>query len=556
MEFRQKTCRECEMPFVIREEDFAFYEAVSPLIKGEKYLIPPPTLCPKHREKRRLTYRNERNLYRRKSSLSGKEIISFFHPDSPFIAYAHDEWWSDSWDPLSYGRPFDFSRSFFEQFSELTLKVPRPPLVNNKAENSEYCNFTDGNKNCYLIISADDNEDCYYGELMAKNRSSVDLTWGMENELVYEGVECHHCYNVRFSQNCETCSESAFLLNCRSVRNSAFCVNLRNKEYHMFNKPASKEEYRKFMQSIAGSHAQYQEALKKFETLKKEFPIRKANNCISCENVLGDNVVNSKNIYQGFDIYDSRDCAYVMEGLRGNDCHDIAYYDKVQLCYESNSLIGYRLRFTNFCKNSSDILYCDNCHATKNCFGCVGLRNKEYCIFNKQYMKAEYEELVPRIIEHMKRLGEWGEFFPARYSYFAYNETVAQDFFPLTEEEARKQNIPWRRVSPNIDDLSPVSLPDNISEVDASICDKILTCEATGKRYRIIKPEFEFYKRMVLPLPRLCPDARYTRRLALRNPRTLFARRCARCNVDIFTIYAPDRPETVYCEKCYLEAVY
>jgi hypothetical protein len=36
----------------------------------------------------------------------------------------------------------------------------------------------------------------------------------------------------------------------------------------------------------------------------------------------------------------------------------------------------------------------------------------------------------------MKSTGEWGEFFPLPLSPFGYNETVAQDYFPLTSEEA------------------------------------------------------------------------------------------------------------------------
>ncbi|MDP2669631.1 MAG: hypothetical protein Q8O99_01100 [bacterium] len=35
-------------------------------------------------------------------------------------------------------------------------------------------------------------------------------------------------------------------------------------------------------------------------------------------------------------------------------------------------------------------------------FGCSNLRNKQYCIFNKQYTQEEYEQLVPKIITHMQ----------------------------------------------------------------------------------------------------------------------------------------------------------
>ena len=30
------------------------------------------------------------------------------------------------------------------------------------------------------------------------------------------------------------------------------------------------------------------------------------------------------------------------------------------------------------------------------------MKNKEYCIFNKQYTKEEYENIVPQLIEKMK----------------------------------------------------------------------------------------------------------------------------------------------------------
>jgi hypothetical protein len=85
-----------------------------------------------------------------------------------------------------------------------------------------------------------------------------------------------------------------------------------------------------------------------------------------------------------------------------------------------------------------------------NLFGCSGLKSASYCILNKQYTKAEYEILVPKIIEHMMKISspsdegdahraggvmEWGEFFPSSMSPFGYNETVAQEYYPMTRDE-------------------------------------------------------------------------------------------------------------------------
>ncbi|MBU0627024.1 hypothetical protein KKG31_00015 [Patescibacteria group bacterium] len=47
-----------------------FYSKVSPIIAGKKYLIPAPTLCPDCRQQRRISFRNERSLYKRKCDLT------------------------------------------------------------------------------------------------------------------------------------------------------------------------------------------------------------------------------------------------------------------------------------------------------------------------------------------------------------------------------------------------------------------------------------------------------------------------------------------------------
>jgi len=101
-----------------------------------------------------------------------------------------------------------------------------------------------------------------------------------------------------------------------------------------------------------------------------------------------------------------------------------------------------------------------------------------------------------------------------------------------------------------------IEMPDKIEDTSEDICKKILICEVTAKPYKIIPQEFEFYKKMNLPLARRCPDQRHRDRVALRNPRKLWDRKCSKCSKDIKTTYSPDRPEIVYCEKCYLEQVY
>src|SRR3989339_599233 len=184
----QKTCKQCDQSFIIEEEDLEFYNKISPTFNGEKYQIPVPTLCPNCPQQRRLSFRNERNLYNRKCDLTGKQIISIYSPDKPYKVYDQEAWWSDKWDPLEYGKEFDFSRPFFDQFKELQVVVPRVSLTNTNSENSEYTNYTANNKNCYLIFSNSygHNENCYYGTCLSKSKNCVDSINIFDCELTFD----------------------------------------------------------------------------------------------------------------------------------------------------------------------------------------------------------------------------------------------------------------------------------------------------------------------------------------------------------------------------------
>ena len=196
------------------------------------------------------------------------------------------------------------------------------------------------------------------------------------------------------------------------------------------------------------------------------------------------------------------------------------------------------------------------------CFGCIGLHNNEqYCILNKQYTKEEYETLVPRIIEKMRKDGEYGEFFPSSLSPFGYNETVAQEYYPLTKSEAIKDGVfswsDYESPFPTVEKIIPGSkLPDSIESIPDDILNWAIECEVTKKPFRIIKQELEFYRKHNLPIPRRHPDQRYLDRMSLRNPRKLFERKCDKCGKDMITTYAPERTEMVYCEECYNKVIY
>ena len=115
-------------------------------------------------------------------------------------------------------------------------------------------------------------------------------------------------------------------------------------------------------------------------------------------------------------------------------------WDNLGLWYEIIDvwINAYKNWFLIVCHGCSNTYYSVNCCDSEFLFGCYWLKNQKYCILNKQYTKEEYERLVPKVISKMKSNKEWWEFFPSNISPFWYNETVAQEFYPLEKSEAKK----------------------------------------------------------------------------------------------------------------------
>ncbi len=111
-----KSCIKCGDQFTITDCDFEFYQKLD---------VPEPTHCPVCRNKRRMVWRNDRTFYKRKCDMTGDLMISIYPEDAPFPVYHPEAWYSDKWNPMEFGRDYDFSKSFFEQYHELFLKVPR-----------------------------------------------------------------------------------------------------------------------------------------------------------------------------------------------------------------------------------------------------------------------------------------------------------------------------------------------------------------------------------------------------------------------------------------------
>jgi len=486
-----------------------------------------------------------------------------YGPDAPFPVYCHDCFFSDRWDPLSFGQPYREGAPFFEQMKELLMRTPRLSIINKQTENSEYSNYSFANKNCYLTFGSHYEEDCLYGAYSTKNRDCIDCLWLYGSELLYECLFSKNCHRSLFLDRCEDCADCSFSRDLKGCTDCLFCANLRQKKFYIFNQQYAEAEYRrKVREARLDTWSGLAEAKRIYlEELPKRFPVR-ALMQVACESCEGNTMTNCKNMRRSFFCADSEDCAYTVQTDNTFHAMDMDYmgYDRSERVYQTIGCQGLTDCIAcNACWHGSGLRSCQSCFSCHDCFGCISLQLKKRCILNREYSEDEYRRISGRIVEDMKREGTWGHFFPASLSPFAYNETMAKDWFPLTEKEAKALGYRWK-TGDEVPDVKKVisakDLPEKVTDIPDDVLNWAIRCATTKRPYRIVKKELEFHRSLNLPLPRHHPEERHRLRIQRRHQRKLWERTCANCQKAIVTSYAPERTEKVFCEECYLASVY
>ncbi|MDA2921923.1 hypothetical protein MYX07_01515 [Patescibacteria group bacterium AH-259-L07] len=552
MKSETKNCQNCKQQFVIEPDDFNFYEKIK---------VPVPKNCPRCRQQRRILFRNFKTLYKRNSDKSGKSVISMYSKKAAFPVWSHEEWWADDWDAKEYGRDYDFSLSFFEQFAELQKAVPHFAVMNTKSENCVYSNLTFRSKNCYLVFGCVDDENCAYGHIVWNSKDCFDNLYVYKAELCYECVDCLNSYRLLYSQECENCVDSVGLYDCKGCVNCIGCVGLKQKSYHIFNENVGKDRYEKFLiEHPLHDPRTITLILNKQMDLREKLPQRYFFGSHNT-NVSGNHIYNSKNIHHSFDVKSGENSKYVFTLRKAIDTYDASFSPDVELCYEVLAAQGgLRQFFSRNCVNSTDIYYSEDCFNSHGIFGCVGLRSDDYCILNKKYSKQEYESLKSKIIEHMKETGEWGRPHPPELSAFAYNESIVNEYIPLTKEQALAQGFRWEEDIPITSGKGTIAhdeLPTDPKGYSKDLLNHVLKCDTCSRNYRLIQLEVNFYKNIGLSLPRECFNCRHQKRMNSRSARQLFRGTCAHCGVDFQTSYSLSQQKEyrIFCDNCYLHEV-
>lgn len=548
MNSETKTCQNCKSSFEIQPEDFKFYEKINVLA---------PIECFHCRNRKRLAFWPFGKFHRRKSDLSGEDIITIFPPNAKFPVYKTSEWNSDDWQPPRM--VYDSGRPFFDQLRELQNKTPHPHQFGSNNLNCDYSDDVWESKNCYLSRSIANCEDISYSYRIIRCRDSYELTYCYDTEQSYDCSYCFKTYNVKYAFDVRDSFDSAFLYDCRNVSDCFMCWNLRGKKFHILNKPYSEEEYYKEIKKYKLTSWEEVEKIKKeFEKQVRENAIHRENINTKTFNSVGNFLTECKKCINSYFLESSENCRNIFRGLENKDSYDSSGIWRGELVYEIIQLTqGYKLKYSIFCTNCSDSEYLDFCNDCENCFGCVGLKKKQYCILNKQYTKEEYEKLVSEIKENMKKDGTFGKFFPPEMAYVGYNLSFGYFLYPLSKDEVEASGGTWEELEKaETKNININEYIDNVNTAAEEIIYKGFICAETGRPFNIRKEELDFYKKHEVPLPRTYPDVRTSKRIKQLFLIKPFPVKCFFCGKEIVSYYPTEfNYKKIACESCYLKEV-
>ena len=565
MQSEIKNCQNCKKDFIIEPDDFGFYEKID---------VPVPKLCSHCRRIRRLAWRNDTTLYSQECNLCAKKFISIYAPDTGFKVLCPKCFHGDGWDPYSYGVDYDPKKSFIEQTIDLYKNMPVLGVVNDNDIASINCLYTNDvafSKNCAMVFVAWRLENVFNSSHLAAGKDLADCFYvAEESQYTYDGVMVNNVSNCKSVFWTTSCVDCYFGYDLRGCNDCFMSSGLRNKKYFFKNKPYTKEEYNKIVESFKlYTRTGYKKAEFEFENFLKNKPRKYAElrNCINCS---GSDMIRAKNTHDSTFASFSEDSRYVHNGVSFKTCYDCTVGGETELAYEcitpDNS---YHSIATLESWKNNQIAYCIDCHSSKNSLGCVGLKKGEYCILNKKYLKADYDVLYNRIVEEMKMRGEWGEFFPIKYSPFGINETEAIKELNFSKEEAITAGYNWQdriQETKGKETISQDKVPDSIKDVNENITNEILSCKSCNRNYKILPNEFLLYKKLSVPIPMECFFCRYGKRERMRGGYDLLDRQCdcsrenhehkGRCENNFKTFFTNKESRPIYCERCYQQEVY
>lgn len=428
--------------------------------------------------------------------------------------------------------PYKGNKSFFDLLARLFSSIDQPDRLYFGVwnENSEYANSCFGVKNAYLSFEAgmwsknilysnivyNNCVDVVASQLITENCSVIYNCFNVTaSSYIFSSKFIHNSSQVYWSTNLVWCSDC---IGCDNMTNASFCY--KNTSY-------SRDQYLQ----IKERYLRQTNLIDIYDNLLNQWIH------IWSSNAIGSWLLNTHDVTNGYGLVNIKswnNICFFQWWSSSTNIYDVFHgWIECHHIYWSVS-IGENINHV-YCSiqiaKSSFLYYCSNLEGCSYCLWCIWLKNKSYCIFNKQYTKEERYDKVDEVFAQMEIDGTLGNFFPWSMSPFYFNDTAAyliDDSF--TKEEVEAKGYLWRDEPITVDipegvqtvkvselgkhegwsstssdwQKDPTATPldgDQERWIDPEIMKKVIVDEE-GNAYRVIPMEYDFLMKHGLPLPR------------------------------------------------------
>lgn len=548
--------RVCELTgekWLMTDEEIGWYK---------KFNVPPSKRSPLARTRLRCGFWTGFSWWNHKDPNTGKTLISYVHPATGLKVLADKEWHAN--DFSSIYREVDPSKSFFDQFRELQLRIPYPASRNVVEPENSIAAVSMGDRNSYFVLGC-------------KSEDSLFSIWvdGLSHSAMVNNAK--NIVNSYFVDNARNVHNSVYVRDSADVINSAFiflsvdvdscfgATNAYHKKYIWFDEQLTKGEWERRRAEVDFScRKTYEAYLEKFHELVAH-TVWPENMSDRVENVTGEYNYDSHDLSQCYScVHQSSNlfwCNYAVDG------HDSAFSTPVysDLCYEGdNSFHSHDIKFSYGSYRCQSMEYCFLNYDCENCFGCVGLQKKKFHIFNKPYAETEYWKKVDEIKCAMLDRGEYGNFFPLSFSPSYFGQSGAVLYYAATPEMWEQLGggpfdpesagaIGELEVAANMKKSGDI--PDCIDAVtDEEWASVPIFDEKNGRRFAFLKPELAFYRERHQAPPNIHFVHRILNLLRETNTGVMEEVVCAKCGTSILVAKNLAYPKRmVYCQDCYVQ---
>lgn len=408
---------------------------------------------------------------------------------------------------------YDENTSFWKNYENLFYKIDIAAVIDyGSSQNSDYADMVLESKNVYLTtVVITECENVMYSFSVKGNSSNVInglavrthsdnvyfCSWVVQSYKVFYSRFINNCNNVWFSSNMNWCSECIF------------SNDLDNATYYIKNIKYKKEEYFQEKERLLKD---------KMSFSKLYWEVSKAWKNIASTDVKWSAIFNSENVKNGYhvdNLKNGRNLILVW-GRDGNENMYDVFPGWSPIANDFYGVMWANWEHLYCCINivtSSNMFYSRNCVSSSYCIWCIGLKNAQYCIFNKQYTKDQWNILADKIFWKMEEDWILWEFFPGSVNPFYFNDTMASLLGKFTEKEIKAEWYLWRNEDIKVDipewsDLITIAELENFQwynddwnwDINPDIMKKVIK-DNNWNYYRIVKMEYDFLMKHALPLP-------------------------------------------------------